>query len=114
MDIINSYMKYVYILLIAVLLVTVIVFIINLVKMMKEIALTADKTTGITSTVESSKSKIDYIKNTENSWSFFISLFVVMTIIKETFKYKRRNDSLSRSFARSCIRHSSQITKIRF
>ena len=114
MDIINNYMKYVYIVLIVVLFITIIAFIVNLVKMMKEIAATADKTVNINTNIESSKSKLDYIKSTEGSWSFFMSLFVIITIIKETFKYKRRSDSLSKSFARSCIRHSSQITKIRF
>lgn len=114
MDIINNYMKYVYIVLIVVLFITIIAFIVNLVKMMKEIAATADKAVNINTNIEASKSKLDYIKSTEGSWSFFMSLFVIITIIKETFKYKRRSDSLSKSFARSCIRHSSQITKIRF
>lgn len=114
MDIINNYMKYVYIVLIVVLFITIIAFIVNLVKMMKEIAATADKTTSINTNIEASKSKLDYIKSTEGSWSFFLSLFVIITIIKEAFKYRGKSDSLGKSFTKSCIRHSRELSKIRF
>lgn len=114
MDIINSYMKYVYILLGAILLVTVIALLVRLGKLMKRLAETGELTAGISGNLKASQEKIETIKGTAGSFTFFMSLFVILKILKEAFRNRDRSDSFGKSLTRSCVRHSAQLKRIRF
>ena len=114
MDVINAYMKYVYVLLGIVLFITVIALLVRLGRLMKRLAETGEMTAGIGDNLKASKEKIDSIRSTAGSFTFFMSLFVILTILREAFRYRGRNDSFGKALTRSCVRHSAQLSRIRF
>ncbi len=57
---------------------------------------------------------LEKIRATKDSWLFFASLYAVIAIIRETFRYRRSDRTISRSFARSVARHAKELSSIRF
>ena len=114
MKTINSFMPYIYGLLIIVLIGTLIAFLIRLSKTMKKIAQTADVAKGIGNNLQKTTDSLDQIKASSDSWSFFAALLGVVFIVKETFKYYRSEKSLPKSFTKAVIRHSGQIKNLNF
>ena len=69
-----------------------------------------DTLNGQLSTV---KEKTARIKESEDSYRFFASLFIVLTIIKEAFRSWRKNGTLPGSFTGAYLRHSKQLNRVR-
>ena len=113
MKIINSYMKYVYILLIGALVIVLITFIRSLVRTIRNISDTAQGAGDIGTQLNLANEKVTAIKESSDSYKFFLSAFAVFIIIKEAFKYSKSEKSFTKSFAKAFMRHSSSIGKIR-
>ena len=114
MKTVNAYIKYVYILLGIALIGVIIALLIHLGKMMKTLAQTAQKTENITRNLEADKEKISFIRNSKDSWSFFLSLYVVAVVLKEALQNRKREDSFIKSLTYSGKKHAKQLSKIRF
>ena len=114
MKIVNKYVNYLNIVLTIILVIVLIVFLIKLIKMLKIVSQTSKKTNVLTDKLQLSQSKIDTIKDTSDSWTFLMSTYVVGAILKETFKDRKSKNTFSKSLGKSIIRHSNQISKIRF
>lgn len=85
---------------------------------MKQIASEKDKFNNINENIKSTNNKIQAINNTKNSFNFFISIFVVVSILLETIKdfkdTKTSKRTISKSFKKTCERNASRISKIKF
>ena len=114
MKIINAYMKYVYIALIAALFITLIAFFIRLSKTMKKITETAEGASSVSSLLNQTNEKLSLISQSKDSYKFFLSLFAIILIIKETFKYYKSEKSLPKSFTKAVLRHNTQISGFKF
>lgn len=109
-----SIMKIIYIVIYVVLAITLVMFFIQLVKTLKKLTSINESVNSLQNNLDKANKKIEYIQSTEDSWSFFMSLYIILIIIRETFKQKKKGNGLGKSLATSCIRHSSQLSKIRF
>lgn len=114
MKIINAYMKYVYIALITALLITLIAFFVRLSKTMKKIAETGEGVSTLSSDLDQTNEKLSAISDSKDSYKFFLSLFAIILIVKETFKYYKSERSLPKSFTKAVLRHNAQISGFRF
>lgn len=59
------------------------------------------------------RSKTGKIRESAPSFKFFASLFIILTIIKETLRSWRNDKSLPGSFTGAYLRHSKQLNRIR-
>ena len=113
MKIINSYMKYIYIVLIVALLAAIAALIMRLLETMKKINLIVEDAGSISAQAEKANEKLAFIKSTGDSYKFFLSAIAVYIILNETFKYSKSEGSLTKSFTKAIMRNSSKIGKIR-
>ncbi|MBR5341673.1 MAG: hypothetical protein IK151_07095 [Erysipelotrichaceae bacterium] len=109
MKIINRYIIFVYVILIAAVVVMFVDFLIHLGNTIKNINALNDGLNTMNNDLNSANEKIAHIKDTGKSWSFFGALFAVYMIIKETLKYRKSEKSISKSLAKACLRHSTQL-----
>ena len=114
MKAINSLMPYIYGILIIALIVTFIMLIMRLGKTMKKVALLMEDGDKLNTQFEKINAKTEAIKQSADSWGFFLSLAAVAVIIKETFKYYKSERSLPKSFSKAVIRHAGQLGKLKF
>lgn len=114
MKVINQYIIFVYIFLISAIIVLFFDLLYHLIRLMKTtVKDTADKINVVADDVQRMNDTTDRIAKTGESWTFFLSVYAVYLIVRETIKYYRSERSLSRSFAKAAIRHSGQLGKIR-
>ena len=113
MKIINPYMKYVYIVLILGLVAALIAFLKSLMKTIRNISDTAQGASSVSVHIGQTNEKLSAIKESGDSYKFFLSLLAIFVIIKETFKYAKSEKSLSKSFRKAFMRHTASFTKIR-
>ena len=59
------------------------------------------------------KEKTAKIRESEDSYRFFASLFIILTIIKEAFRSWRKDGTLPGSFTGAYLRHSRQLNRVR-
>ena len=109
MKVINRYIIFVYVVLIAAIVVMFVDFLIHLAKTMKNINALNDGLDTMNNGLNSANEKIAHIKDTGKSWSFFGAVLAIFMIIKETLKYRKSEKSVSKSLAKACLRHSSQL-----
>ena len=112
MNIINPYMKYVYIILILALIAALIAFLKSLMKTVRNISDTAQGASSISVHIDQTNEKLSAIRESKDSYKFFLSLLAVFVIIKDTFKYAKSEKSLSKSFRKAFMRHTASLTKI--
>ena len=113
MEIVNSYIKYLYILLIVIVVVLVIRLLLALAKMSKSIKVIADDGNHVNENVNHMNTSLESIRKSEDSWIFFTSIYAIFVVLRETLKYRKSEKSLSRSFAKSVTRHAGQISRIK-
>ena len=93
--------------------VLVIRLLLTLAKMSKSIKVIADDGNRMNQNIDRVNSSLECIKKSEDSWMFFASIYAIFVVIRETFKYRKSEKSLSRSFAKSVTRHAGQISRIK-
>lgn len=113
MEMIRPYLNYLNIALIIIVIIVLIILFIKLLKTMKTVALVSDETQIINKHLDITKTKIAEIEKTEKSWEALGSTFVVYIILREALRYRKRYGSIGKSFTRACVRHSTQLSKIR-
>ena len=114
MKAINQYIVFVYVVLISAIIVLLGDLLIHLIKMMKTtVNDTATKIDKISGGLDKMSKTCDRIKSSADSWTFFLAVYAVYAVLKETLKYWGSEKSLSKSFAKACIRHAGSINKIR-
>lgn len=113
MKVINSYIKYLYILLGIIIFVLLIKLLTTLSKMNKSINIISNDTNHLNDRVNHLNTTLDNIKKTEQSWLFFTSIYAIFAILRETFKYRKAEHSLSKSFVKSVTRHTKQLSRIK-
>jgi len=113
MGIINNYIKYLYYLLIIIIVVLVNILLFKVFKITDNVSGMNTNITKITDNINKDKEKAEYLKSTAKSWKFFISIYAILVVISETFKYRKRYKSFTRSFSHSLARHSRQLRNFR-
>ncbi len=114
MKTINRFMPYIYGVLIIGILIALIALFIRLSKTLKKAAMMKEVAEVLDREMKEIDMKKEQIARTKDSWTFFVALFGAWFIIKETFKYYKSERSLPKSFTKALMRHSSQISKLRF
>lgn len=114
MKVINKYIIFVYVVLISAIIVLIGDLLIHLIKMMKTtVNETTTKINSVSDNLKKMSDTSEKIKSTANSWTFFLSIYAIYVIFRETLKYWRSERSLTKSFTKACLRHVGQINKIR-
>ena len=113
MGMINQYIKYLYYLLLIIIIVLINIIMLKIFTISDDLEAMNSNITNISKNINADKDKTTSIKNTVNSWKFFISIYAIMVVIRETFKYRKRYKSLSRSLSASLVRHSRQLRSLR-
>lgn len=109
-------MKYVFIVIIVAIVISLIALFMALDKLMKKLAVTVNKATKLNENIEEVNSKKEEISKTKESWKFFTRIYIVLTILKEVMddykdaKKKKRN--FAKSFSKTCVRNVSRINKL--
>jgi len=83
-------------------------------KILSEVSIFSDGMNKITSELDQTAQKTEKIRSTADSFKFFASLYLIYLLIKETWQnYRESNITLGKSAARTMIRHTGQLKKIR-
>lgn len=114
MELINRIILYSYIPLGIAILVCLIILLTRVMKTLKGVNVTLDKTKPINEHLEHINASTKKIAASKDSWTFFLALGAIFVILKETGKYYKSEGSLTRSFSKAMIRHSAQIKGLRF
>ncbi len=114
METINRYILYLYIPLIIAIIGCIIALLMRVMKTLKEVGHTAELASPIGEHLDHISKATEKIAASKDSWNFFIALFAIFAILKETGKYYKSEHSLSRSFSKAVLRHTSQIKGLRF
>ena len=117
LEIINTYMKYVYIGLGFILFIVLIVLLVRIGKVKKSLNADIKGIDDINAKLEKIKEKSDYLKQSfSTSWAFFIEIAAILQIIKVVIRdYKgtpKAKRSMIKSTARSVMHSPKTITKI--
>lgn len=110
----NEYLKYIYVALVLAIIIIVIVLFVRLKNLMIKLSKTKDKCSNIVNDVDTVKNKTQEIKDTKNSWQFFINIYVVFFILKQTIKEfkKMKKTGMKAAFALTCINNAAKIEKM--
>ena len=114
MNTVNSYIKYVYILLGIILVGVIIALLVKVLKLMKNVSSTMEQTGNITRNLEADKEKIAVIQKSKDSWTFFLSFYAIFVVLKEAIRNRKHEDSFVKSLTYSGVKHAKQLSKIRF
>ena len=80
---------------------------------MKNVALISDDAMTVNEHLDVTKTKIEELEKSEESWELLGSTVIIYIILKEAFRYRKRYGSLTKSFTKACVRHSSQLSRIK-
>lgn len=110
-------MKYVFIVIIIALVIALIAMFVVLGKLMKKLAITNSKVEKLNTNINEAKQKKEAISKTKDSWSFFASIFIIISVLKETMNdykdTKKRKRNIAKSFTKTCAKNISKISKIK-
>ena len=109
-----QYLKYIYVVLIAVIVIILFVLLSKLKKLMKKCAGLSENINTLKSNIDKSNEKIEDIEKTKESWQFFINAWVILTVLKQTFKlFKQfRKDGIKKAFVIACAQNAIKIAKL--
>lgn len=114
---INQYIKFLYIPIIITLVIVLIVFFVKLAGLMKKVVGVNDSVGKMNNDLNKINESKKQIEDTKNSWRFFISIFIIITILKEVFEdyhdTKKDKRQLSKSFKKTCVKNIGKIKKIK-
>lgn len=114
MEMVNRIVLYLYIPLIIGVVAAAVVLLLRVFRMIGGLADTIDCAKPVADHLERMSTTIEKISQSAQSYKFFLSLAAVFIIIRETIKYWKSEKSISRSFAKAVLRHTSQIRDLRF
>lgn len=113
----NSIFKYIYIVIIVVIVAELIYLIYKLNQLKKELDKLNINIEDINNNLDDVKAKLEVIKSTKDSWTFFLSLYLTLSLvslIKKDYKKTKKDDrSLSKSIAKVCVKNITTINKLR-
>ena len=84
----------------------------SLKKMMLQVEGVSEGVGRISDNVDSLENKLAVIRSTADSWKFFVALYIILRIIKETLRYARK-DGLGKSFSKACVRNIRKVSSIK-
>jgi len=113
LDSINANIKYVYILVIIVILVIIFLLLKELLKLAKTVAELQVPLTNINNNIEASKQKIEKVKASTDNFKLIFSVVTIFSLLSDMFKYRKQDNSLSKSFSKSCVKHASELKQIK-
>lgn len=106
--------KYLYIFIISLIIILLIIVFIKLKKLMKKIVILNENSNKINESINRINDKTQEINKSKESIKFFISIYVVFTIIKQTIvNLKKNNNKIAKAFALACLSNASNIKKMR-
>ena len=112
----NQITKYIYIPIIVVLIIVFIIFIKKLASLMKNAAGINNKIDNLNSNLVIASNKKQEIEKSKDSYKFFFTIYVVLSVLRSVFKdYKHTSKakrSIVGSFTKTCIKNSSKLSKI--
>ena len=111
---ISRYVYYLYIPLIIGIVIALIALIVRVSKTLKKVGLTLQKTEPLNESLQKMNGSLEQIRKSKGNWTFFLSIFAVIAILKETAKYYRSEKSVSKSFTKALMRHGTQVRNLRF
>ena len=109
---INRYIVFLYVFLISAIIALLADLIIHLIKTMKYANQTGDGINKISEDIDQTSKKLETISASKDSWSFFLAVYGIYLILKETLKYRKSERSVSRSFAKACVKQFTRVRKI--
>lgn len=114
MEIIRTFLPYVYIVLIAIIVALLLDLIFRLIKM-SDTTLTplGESITHLSEQLNQVTEKTNKISKTSESWSFFGTLYAISLIFREAGK-SYKGDSAPKALTKAVVRHSNDLRKIRF
>ncbi|MBR4421536.1 MAG: hypothetical protein IKS69_03280 [Erysipelotrichaceae bacterium] len=112
MDILKIFYISLYVILSVVLVCVLLKLLAALKKMTIEVEGVSESIENVSDNVASLENKLAVIRNTADSWKFFAALYIVLRIIRETLRY-RKKDGLSRSFSKACVRNVRNLSSIK-
>ena len=104
--------KFIYALLIIGLIIANVMFFRKLLETMKIAAGLKPSIESLSENASEAKEKIAKIEETKDSWQFFVAIYVIFIILKETFR-DRKNEKTGIAFSKACVRHASQLKAIK-
>lgn len=113
MEMVNRIIMYLYIPLIIGIVAALIVLLVRIIKMIGGLGQTIERAKPISERIENMNASIEKISASAESYKFFLAVAAVFIIIRETLKYWKSEKSISKSFAKALVRHSSQIKGLR-
>lgn len=110
-------MNYVYVIIATALLVTLVIFFVALAKLMKKVAGVNNRINELKENVNEVNEKTKQIEETKDSWRFFISIYTICLVLKQTISDYRSTKltkrSITKSFSKTCTKNFSKIKKIK-
>lgn len=114
----NKTIKYIYIVLIIVIVIELVLLVARLLVLKKELDKLGIELESIEKNLDKVKEHMEAIKETKNSWRFFLSLYLILSIFKmatkEYRKNKKDNKTYINSLAKVCVKNITTIRKIKF
>ena len=113
----NIAFKYIYIILIAVIVIELIYLITRLFALKKELDKLGIELESIENNLNEVKEHMETIGKTKDSWKFFLSLYLILSILKMTKKEYRKSKNPDKTYLKTlamvCAKNISTINKIK-
>lgn len=113
----KPYMTYIYISLMITIFIILIIIFIKLKKMMINVVSTNNSINNLKEDLKLVDDKKIEIKETKESWQFFIKVVIVVKLIKEIIDKYRHDDKKTRNFAKTfatvCLHNATKIAKLK-
>ena len=90
-----------------------IAFVLRIIRSVKAVDPLNESVNTLNTQLSAVKEKTARIKESEDSYRFFASLFIILTIIKEAIRSWRKDGTLPGSFTGAYLRHSRQLKRVR-
>lgn len=115
----NSTFKYIYIILIIAIVIELIYLVTRLMVLKKELDKLGIELESVEQNLNKVKVHLEAIEETKDSWKFFLSLYLILSIFKMATKEFRKskkankNISFASTLAKVCVKNISTINKIK-
>ena len=115
----NDIFKYIYIILIIAIAIELVYLITKLTSLKKELDKLGIELDSIEKNLDKVKAHLKAIEETKDSWKFFLSLYLILSIIKMAAKEFRKskkankNVSFASTLAKVCVKNINTISKIK-
>lgn len=105
-------MKYLYIVIIIALVISLIALVRQLLKVMKTISKMKPSIDSLNNNLTKTNEKVEEIKSSKESWSFFISIYIIYSVLKTTLT-NLKQQTIKAAFISACIAHAAQLKKVK-